>query len=94
MSRTVTSYAQWFTNAVAAAADTAWTRYMREPGVFALYLYFKPFGLDFKVVADGEPVPPGYELITSERIPSDKTREQVSMWMHPLCSRAPVLPND
>jgi hypothetical protein len=93
MSRTTTSYAQWFNNAVAAAADEAWGRYAKGGLSSPLYLYFKRHGLEFKVADVVESVA-GYELVSSDRIPSNLTAVQITAWMHPLCARVPVLPRD
>lgn len=94
---TTTNYSLWFVEAVASIAREAWGRMMQDAraGIFSpYYLWYQPHGLRFHVVRDDEPRPDGCELVTGQRIPSDRTVEQLTAYLHPLCGAVPVLPGD
>lgn len=94
MATTTTSYSQWFNNAVAAVAQEAWQKLMRTTGA-AHYLYYKPNGLAFAVFDDNtDPRAEGWMLAMSERIPSDRTAEQLTRLFHDVLAKVPVLPKD
>lgn len=86
-------YSQWYvveTERVAREADAAF----RATGCYPHYLYYKPQGLAFAVVMDEMEKPDGFELVTGERIPSDRTIDQLTMWVRRMTASVPVLPGD
>lgn len=90
MSRTTTNYAQAFNLLVSRTADEAHRRMMRNPS--PLYLYFIPHGMRCGTIDDSEPLPVGAELVWSERLPGNLTRDQLAMRFHDALARLPLLP--
>ena len=87
-----TSYAQAFTNEISRAAKEAWEKMMKNPEV-AFYLYFKRNGLRLHIIREDESAE-GLELAHSEKLPGDRTQEQLAMLFHAFASRLPLLPTD
>jgi len=85
---------EWFKKACGDAVREAYRRLMRGEEN-ALYLYYKPYGLEFKVASDMEEDPrnQNYELVTGERISPWKTLEQLYAWAYPLCSKVSIFPS-
>ena len=76
-----TSYAQWYVQATAQVASDAFKAF-RETGCAPHYLYFKPHGLMFAIVQEDMPKPEGFELVTGERIPSDRSQSDSVAAIH------------
>jgi len=93
MAKTVTNYSQWFTGATTQAAQDAFAAF-KASGCYPHYLYFKPHGLAFAVVMDETKTPDGFELVTNERIPADRTLEGLTAWIRKHTASVPVLPGD
>ena len=87
------SYADWYVLATARIASDAFKAF-GETGCAPHYLYFKPNGLMFAIVQEDMPKPEGFELVTGERIPSDRTLEGLTYWIRMMTARTPVLPGD
>lgn len=85
------SYAQAFNNEVSRAATEAWTRLMR--GETELFLYYKRGGMRLAVIGWDEPHT-DLELAMPERIPTDRTQQQIAMLFHDVARRLPILPTD
>jgi len=66
---------------------TAWKAHSEKQRYF---VWIKPRGLS-AVTATNSPGE-GWEILTPEPIPTDKTREQLASWLIPMLRRAPVLP--
>jgi hypothetical protein len=96
MARQTTGYLQWYVNATAAVAKEAHVMMMRDPAFqcgTALYLYYKPNGLEFRIISEMQDST-GYELVTSERLPTHLTQEQLTHWVRRFTGSVPVLPAD
>ena len=88
-----TSYAQWYVGATARVAKQAFDALLATGGA-PHYLYYKPNGLEFRVVRDGDDTPDGFVLATGERIPSDLAFDQLTQWVCRFTRDVPVLPED
>jgi hypothetical protein len=82
-------YSQWFTLSVQASAKEAFARMMK--GESELFLYYRPHGLEFKVLACDENAE-GLELVFRQKIPTNLTLDQLCMMFARDCARVPVLP--
>jgi hypothetical protein len=87
------NYSQWFVEATTRVAQDAFKAF-RDTGCAPHFLYYKPNGLSFVVVAEGFDKPEGYELATGDRIPSNRTIEGLTAWVRERTSGLPVLPKD
>lgn len=90
MAKTVKSYALWYVEATAAVAREAFRKIV-ETGCAQHWLYFKPNGLEFAVAQEK---PEGFELVTGEHIPGDRTVDQLIAWVRTYAGSVPVLPVD
>ena len=81
---------QIFEDAVGAAADE-WAKkalsVRRTTDTW--FFYYLPNGEKFGVFGEDEDVPKGWQLVTSERIPSNLERRGVHAWMRKLAGRIP-----
>jgi hypothetical protein len=84
--------ASW--NLAGRAADDA-HRIWREAGVpYAAYLYFLPNGMDLKVALESDEPSAPWELAINERLPADRDRQGLMIWIHDRIRRIPLLPTD
>jgi hypothetical protein len=84
------NYSQWFVESTSRAAREAF-RTFQETGCAEHWFYYKPNGLEFSVA---QSKPEGFELVTGERVPSDRTIDALAGWMRDRAARVPVLPGD
>lgn len=88
MSRQPVGYSQWFNGAVAKAANDAHDAMMRDPFAGPWHVYYKPNGLAL-VVANASP---GDGWTCDAKAPSDRTIDQLHVWLHNLAMSLPLLP--
>lgn len=81
---------QDYHDAVAQAARDAHARMMREP--HRLWLYFKPHGMAFATVNEGEEPPADFELVTPEPMPTSRDVQGLTAWVGALAGRLPLYP--
>ncbi len=69
------------------ATRAAWQRAMQVSGAVTLYLYFRPGRIEF-----AEERPEGFELGSSERMPTNRELPSLIEWTHERARRLPCLP--
>jgi len=70
------------------AIRSAYQRMMRGDEN-AFYLYFLPHGESFKSFSEMDQIPPGYVLVTGERISGFKTLDQLYAWANRMVGTVP-----
>jgi hypothetical protein len=88
--KTTTSYAAWFTAEVSRCAREGWALMARDGGFTGVYLWYKELSL---VIATDRPSDE-YALAEAQRVPSDRTVDQLAAWVHARAMRLPILPGD
>ncbi len=88
--KTVQNYSQWYLEATRFAAEDAFKK-LCSSGIHEWWVWYKPQGLSFVVAVDK---PEGYELVTGEKVPGDRTVEGITYWLRQYAGSVPVLPGD
>lgn len=86
-----TDYSQWFLGALTILAREAF-REFTVTGCARHYVYYRPHGLEFRVIVDDGDVPAGLVLAASEHVPANLEHAQLVRWFHARLSSVPVLP--
>lgn len=81
----------WHLTATTKLAQDVHAAMMRDPFSTAR-VWFKPFGLAFTFTLHDEAPPDGYQPITTEKVPGDRTLAQLTSWLMARTSRVDVLP--
>jgi len=86
------NYSIWFTEATRRVAEQA-DQLLRSTGCATHYLYYKPRGLEFRVLCE-DSTHEGLELVVGEKVPGHLTLEQLTSWVRQHASSCPVLPGN
>jgi hypothetical protein len=81
---------QWIAAQRKRCTDQAWALIMSPDYSEPVYIWFRIGSL---VAATHKPAP-DYQLVDPRRVPTDRERHQVGMWIRDITQRAPLLPSD